>query len=255
MAATIGRRPSRPIVFPHARSRLKLSRQRRPRSERACHRRRRRAPDLHAMVRPHFGSGRRLRRHRAASAGDHLVTALQNRWEAATLHWACQFAGIVVTPVNWRATASEIDFYLDDADAKAVAYEDASAAAVAGSVAARNLPRIALDAAPPPAIAFGSLVADSAPDASPRGHARNLVGDALHVRHHGAAQGRAAPPARRARRRRGSRRAKSLRARRAHARRHAALSHHGRALALGDVAYRRRLRLPAPVRRRASAAT
>ncbi len=102
------------------------------------------------------------------NAGDHLVTALQNRWEAATLHWACQFAGIVVTPVNWRATASEIDFYLDDADAKAVAYEDASAAAVAGSVAARNLPRIALDAAPPPAIAFGSLVADSAPDASPR---------------------------------------------------------------------------------------
>ena len=101
-------------------------------------------------------------------AGDHLVTALQNRWEAATLHWACQFAGIVVTPVNWRATTSEIDFYLDDADAKAVAYEDASAAAVAGSVAARNLPRIALDAAPPPAIAFGSLVSVSAPDAGPR---------------------------------------------------------------------------------------
>ena len=44
--------------------------------------------------------------------GDHLVTALQNRWEAATLHWACQFAGIVITPVNWRSTASEIDFYL-----------------------------------------------------------------------------------------------------------------------------------------------
>ena len=51
--------------------------------------------------------------------GDHLVTALQNRWEAATLHWACQFAGIVITPVNWRSTASEIDFYLDDAEAKA----------------------------------------------------------------------------------------------------------------------------------------
>jgi hypothetical protein len=37
--------------------------------------------------------------------GDHLVTALQNRWEAATLHWACQFAGIVITPINWRAKA------------------------------------------------------------------------------------------------------------------------------------------------------
>ncbi|TMJ89551.1 MAG: long-chain fatty acid--CoA ligase, partial [Alphaproteobacteria bacterium] len=28
--------------------------------------------------------------------GDHLVTVLQNRWEAATIHWACQFAGIII---------------------------------------------------------------------------------------------------------------------------------------------------------------
>ncbi|MGC2123170.1 MAG: AMP-binding protein, partial [Xanthobacteraceae bacterium] len=86
------------------------------------------------------------------SPGDHLVTLLQNRWEAATLHWACQFAGIIITPVNWRSTASEIDFYLGDAEAKAVAYEDASAAAVAGSALAQNLPRIAVDPAPPPVI-------------------------------------------------------------------------------------------------------
>ena len=78
--------------------------------------------------------------------GDHLVTALHNRWEAASLHWACQFAGIIITPVNWRSTASEIDFYLEDAEAKAVVYEDASAAAVAGSALAQKLPRIALDA-------------------------------------------------------------------------------------------------------------
>ena len=32
--------------------------------------------------------------------GDHIVTALQNRWEAATLHWACQFAGVIMTPVK-----------------------------------------------------------------------------------------------------------------------------------------------------------
>src|SRR5689334_23172334 len=37
--------------------------------------------------------------------GDHIVTALQNRSEAASLHWACQFAGIIITPVNWRASA------------------------------------------------------------------------------------------------------------------------------------------------------
>ena len=77
-------------------------------------------------------------------AGDHLVTALTNRWEAASLHWACQFAGVIITPVNWRSTASEIDFYLDDAEAKAIVYEDASAAAVAGSALAQKLARIAL---------------------------------------------------------------------------------------------------------------
>lgn len=31
--------------------------------------------------------------------GDHVVAVLQNRWEMATLHWACQFAGIVMTPL------------------------------------------------------------------------------------------------------------------------------------------------------------
>jgi len=101
-------------------------------------------------------------------AGDHLITVLQNRWEAATLHWACQFAGVIITPVNWRATASEIDFYLKDAEANAIAYEDASAAAVAGSASAQKLPRIALDAAPTPAFAFSSLVSNPAPDAAPR---------------------------------------------------------------------------------------
>ena len=80
-------------------------------------------------------------------AGDHLVTALANRWEAASLHWACQFAGIVITPVNWRSTASDIDFYLANAEAKAIVYEDVSAAAVAGSALAQKIPRIALDSA------------------------------------------------------------------------------------------------------------
>jgi 2-furoate---CoA ligase len=102
-------------------------------------------------------------------AGDHLVTVLQNRWEAATLHWACQFAGVIITPVNWRSTASEIDFYLQDADAKAVAYEDASA--VTGSLAAQELPRIALDAARSGDIAFVALASQSAPDATPRADA------------------------------------------------------------------------------------
>jgi 2-furoate---CoA ligase len=100
--------------------------------------------------------------------GDHLVTVLQNRWEAATLHWACQFAGIVITPVNWRSTALELDFYLENAEAKAVAYEDASATAIAASTAAQKMTRIALDTARPSDIAFASLVSRDAPDTEPR---------------------------------------------------------------------------------------
>jgi len=101
-------------------------------------------------------------------AGDHLVTALQNRWEAASLHWACQFAGIIVTPVNWRSTASEIDFYLEDAEARAIVYEDASAEAVTGSAVAQKLQRIALDAAQPAEIGFAALASRPAPDAAAR---------------------------------------------------------------------------------------
>ena len=91
--------------------------------------------------------------------GDHLVTVLRNRLEAATLHWACQFTGVVVTPVNWRATGDELAYVLDDADARALVYEPASAAAVGEAAAAvagtraekpdgRAFPRIALDGAP-----------------------------------------------------------------------------------------------------------
>src|SRR5690349_20895967 len=100
--------------------------------------------------------------------GDHVVTALQNRWEAATLHWACQFAGVIVTPVNWRSTAGELDFFLADADAKAVVYEDCSAAAIAGSQLAQRLPRIALDGASPGATSFAALIDRDAAEARPR---------------------------------------------------------------------------------------
>src|SRR5580704_3789420 len=91
--------------------------------------------------------------------GDRLVTVLQNRYEAATLHWACQFAGVIITPVNWRSTAQELDFYLENAGAKAVAYEDASAAAVTDSVEAQEIPRIAIDAARSGDIAFAAFAA------------------------------------------------------------------------------------------------
>ena len=77
--------------------------------------------------------------------GDHLVTVLQNRWEAATLHWACQFLGLIITPLNWRMTGPEIDYCLRDADARALVYQDVSAEAVAAAESAGNIPGFSLD--------------------------------------------------------------------------------------------------------------
>ncbi|SMG52887.1 AMP-binding protein [Paraburkholderia susongensis] len=80
--------------------------------------------------------------------GDRLLVVLQNRWEMATLHWACQFAGIVMVPLNWRAKPDELDYCVTDAGVKAIVYEPVSADAVMQSPAACNVPRIGLDDAP-----------------------------------------------------------------------------------------------------------
>ena len=73
------------------------------------------------------------------SRGDHLAVVMQNRWEMATLHWACQFLGVIVTPLNWRAKDDEIEYCVNDADAKAIAFEAISAEGVAGSPACAKI--------------------------------------------------------------------------------------------------------------------
>jgi 2-furoate---CoA ligase len=78
--------------------------------------------------------------------GDHVVTALQNRWEAATIHWACQFLGVIVTPVNWRAKAEEVDFFLRDSGARLIVVEAVSRDAGAEPAARRGIELIDLDA-------------------------------------------------------------------------------------------------------------
>ena len=69
-------------------------------------------------------------RAKGIEAGDHVVPVMSNRFEMATLYWACQMAGAVFTPFNWRAGADEIAFVLDDAEAVAVFFEDRSRDAV-----------------------------------------------------------------------------------------------------------------------------
>src|SRR6202161_3749258 len=100
--------------------------------------------------------------------GNHLVTVLQNNWQAATIHWACQFAGVIVTPVNWRAKHDEIDFFIENAEARAIAYQDASAPAVTAAKRAARLSRIAIAEAAAGELDFAQLAAGNAADASPR---------------------------------------------------------------------------------------
>ncbi|SEG48570.1 AMP-binding protein [Marinobacterium lutimaris] len=76
--------------------------------------------------------------------GDRLLVVMQNRWQMATLHWACQFAGIVVTPLNWRATAEELEYCINDAQIRALVYDESAAEAVRGCEAASRLPRVAV---------------------------------------------------------------------------------------------------------------
>jgi 2-furoate---CoA ligase len=103
--------------------------------------------------------------------GDHVVTALQNRWEAATVHWACQFAGLICTPVNWRSKADEVDYCLADSEGKAVIFEEVSADGVRHSREAASRHRIVLGAAQASELAFDAIVARDCADATPRADA------------------------------------------------------------------------------------
>src|SRR5271165_4648003 len=93
--------------------------------------------------------------------GDHLLAVLQNRAEMAILHWATQLSGIIVTPVNWRAKAEELDFFLENSDSRAAVFEPISEAAIKGSSRAQSLPRIAVGDAGAGTHSFADLFGDA----------------------------------------------------------------------------------------------
>ena len=51
--------------------------------------------------------------HRGLKSGDHFVAVLSNRYQTATLYWACQMLGAIFTPFNWRANGEEIAYVLE----------------------------------------------------------------------------------------------------------------------------------------------
>jgi len=74
----------------------------------------------------------------------------------------------VITPINWRAKADELDFCIEDSEARAIFYQDVSAAAVKGSSRAGALRRVSVDPGIGEAISFGDMIRDSTADAEPR---------------------------------------------------------------------------------------
>ena len=99
--------------------------------------------------------------------GDRLAVIMQNRWEMAALHWACQLAGVVVVPLNWRSSAEELDYFLEDSGAAALTFDEIAAAAVAGSAHAARLRRIGVGDAPGGTVNFDDLLGSPA-EATPR---------------------------------------------------------------------------------------
>jgi len=95
--------------------------------------------------------------------GDHLAVILQNRWEMATLHWACQLLGVIVTPVNWRAKGDELEYCVRDAEARAIAFEAVSEEAVREAPACAAIPRIAIRQAAGGTHEFEALLAATPP--------------------------------------------------------------------------------------------
>jgi len=63
---------------------------------------------------------------RGLTRGDRILTVLQNRYEAATIHWACQMSGIAIVPLNWRSKPDEIDYCAQNADVKLAFVEEIS---------------------------------------------------------------------------------------------------------------------------------
>ena len=179
--------------------------------------------------------------------GDRLAVIMQNRWEMAALHWACQLAGVVAVPLNWRSNAEELDYFLTDSGAAALAFDESAAAAVADSAAAARLRRIGPATASEGTVPFGDLLAAPA-KAAPRAGEDDLSLMLYTSGTTGRGKGVPRSSSRRARGRARPHRAELLPRRRAHARRHAALSHHGCALAARHGAGGRRLRLPTALR-------
>ena len=101
--------------------------------------------------------------------GDRVVQVIKNREENCAIHMACQKLGAVNTPINFRWASAEIEYCVNDAEARLVVLEEATAAEVlAARERFRSRPRflyVGRDA-PADAVSFEGVVS-SAPSTPP----------------------------------------------------------------------------------------
>jgi 2-furoate---CoA ligase len=96
--------------------------------------------------------------------GDRVLIALRNRLEHVLAYWALQTMGGVPTPVNFRFTAAEMGYVLEDSGARVVLCEAATASAVHAAAAGRHVQLVFVGsgAAPAGAALFDELISDDA---------------------------------------------------------------------------------------------
>jgi 2-furoate---CoA ligase len=58
--------------------------------------------------------------------GDRVVQVIKNREENCAIHMACQKLGAINTPINFRWASGEIEFCVNDAEARVVVFEGAT---------------------------------------------------------------------------------------------------------------------------------
>ncbi|ETF02975.1 4-chlorobenzoate--CoA ligase [Advenella kashmirensis W13003] len=111
---------------------------------------------------------------RGIGHGDHLLIVMQNRWEMATVHWACQMLGVIVTPLNWRSKPDEIDYCLADSNAKIIMYDDSCIEAVREAKNVSNIGIIAVGDTLPGSHRFEDLLAATPIDGVSRATAEDF---------------------------------------------------------------------------------
>jgi 2-furoate---CoA ligase len=97
--------------------------------------------------------------------GDHLVTLLQTRWEAATAHLAAQLAGLIHVPLDFATNADDLAAVLEDCGAPALIYQPDARAAL---TAPHSVTRICLGTPTRGEIAFEDLLEEPSSDVVPQ---------------------------------------------------------------------------------------